>query len=80
MDKASLIGLILGVGAVIGGMVLEGGHLGSIAQPTAAIIVLGGTFGAVFLSFPFAGVLGAFKDVKNIIKEPALNPFEYISS
>ena len=78
MDKASLIGLILGVGAVIGGMVLEGGHLGSIAQPTAAIIVLGGTFGAVFLSFPFAGVLGAFKDVKNIIKEPALNPFEYI--
>jgi chemotaxis protein MotA len=78
MDKASLIGLILGVGAVIGGMLLEGGHLGSIAQPTAAIIVLGGTFGAVFLSFPFTGVLGAFKDVKTIIKEPALNPFEYI--
>jgi chemotaxis protein MotA len=78
MDKASLIGLIMGVGAVIGGMLLEGGHLGSIAQPTAAIIVLGGTFGAVFLSFPFTGVLGAFKDVKSIIKEPDLNPFEYI--
>jgi chemotaxis protein MotA len=78
MDKASLIGILLGLGAVIGGMVLEGGHLGSIMQLTAAIIVMGGTFGAVFLSFPFEAVLAGFKDLKKIFKEPALNPFKFI--
>ena len=78
MDKASLIGILMGLGAVIGGMVLEGGHLGSIMQLTAAIIVMGGTFGAVFLSFPFETVLTGFKDLKKIFKEPALNPFQFI--
>jgi chemotaxis protein MotA len=61
MDKASLIGILLGLGAVIGGMVLEGGHLGSIMQVTAAIIVMGGTFGAVFLSFPLRRFWQALK-------------------
>jgi len=49
MDSISIIGLLLGLGAIIGGQILEGGHLGSLLQPTAAMIVLGGTFGAVLL-------------------------------
>ena len=75
MDKASLIGILLGLGAVIGGMVLEGGHLGSIMQLTAAIIVMGGTFGAVFLSFPFETVLKGFKDLKKILRNRTSIPF-----
>ena len=42
MDIATIIGLILGFGAVIGGQILEGGHISAIIQPTAALIVLGG--------------------------------------
>jgi len=79
MDKATLIGLILGIGAVIGGQILEGGHVGSIMQFTAAFIVLGGTFGAVFVSFPFDGVIGAFKDIRITLKEPPHNPYQVIS-
>ena len=71
MDKATLIGLVLGFTAIIGGQVLEGGSLHSIIQFTAFIIVFGGTFGAVFLSYPFRDVLGAFRGVKNVIKEPS---------
>ena len=52
MDLATIIGLVLGFGAVIGGQLLEGGHLEAIMQPTAAIIVLGGTIGATCVSFP----------------------------
>lgn len=52
MDIATLVGLFLGFGAVIGGQLLEGGHIGALLQPTAAVIVLGGTFGATFVSFP----------------------------
>jgi len=70
LDLASLIGLLLGIGAVIGGAALEGLHLGSITQPTAAIIVLGGTIGATMLSFPLKSVIAAAKGVVKVIIEP----------
>src|SRR5512140_507610 len=52
MDITTIAGLVLGVAAILGGQVLEGGDVGSIMQATAAIIVFGGTFGAVMVSFP----------------------------
>lgn len=52
MDKISLAGLALGMVAIIGGQYLEGGHIGSLVQPTALLIVLGGTLGAVLLQSP----------------------------
>jgi chemotaxis protein MotA len=79
MDKATLIGLVMGIGAILGGQVLEGGSIYSIIQITAAVIVFGGTFGAVFLSYPFHNVLGAFKDIRIIIKEPLKDPSAIIS-
>lgn len=53
MDKISLAGIGIGLIAIIGGQVLEGGHVGSLVQPTALLIVLGGTLGAVLLQSPF---------------------------
>lgn len=53
MDKLSFAGLILGLVAIIGGQILEGGHVSSLVQPTALLIVLGGTMGAVLLQCPF---------------------------
>ncbi len=53
MDKISIAGLLLGLTAVLGGQLLEGGHVGSLVQPTALLIVLGGTLGAVLLQTPF---------------------------
>lgn len=53
MDKISLAGLAIGLIAIIGGQVLEGGHVASLVQPTALLIVLGGTLGAVLLQSPF---------------------------
>lgn len=79
MDKATLIGLVLGIGAILIGQALEGGHIGSIMQFTAAFIVLGGTFGAVFVSFPYDGVIGAFKDIKITLREPRHNPYQLIA-
>ncbi|MDR3289028.1 MAG: flagellar motor protein [Peptococcaceae bacterium] len=54
MDLTTLIGIIAGLGALVIGFVLEGGHPGSLFQGTAAIIVFGGTFGAVAASFSAA--------------------------
>jgi chemotaxis protein MotA len=74
MDTATLVGLILGISAVVGGQVLEGGHVLSILQPTAAVIVFGGTLGAVCVSYPLKNIIGAFRAVGDILKEPARDP------
>jgi len=64
MDSISLIGLTIGVAAILVGQVLEGGHLGSLVQPTAFMIVIGGTLGAVMLQSPAR----VFKDGMRMIK------------
>src|SRR5687767_4907310 len=61
MDIATIGGLILAVAAILVGQALEGGHASSLAQMTAALIVFGGTFGAVMVSFPM-------KDLKQGMK------------
>ncbi len=52
MDKISLAGLAIGLIAILGGQLMEGGNIGSLVQPTALLIVLGGTLGAVLLQSP----------------------------
>jgi len=49
MDLVSIFGILLALTAIVGGQVLEGGHIGSLLQLTAFIIVLGGTTGAIML-------------------------------
>ena len=51
MDIASIVGTLLGLAAVFGGAIIEGLHVGQILQGTAAIIVIGGTIGAMLVSF-----------------------------
>jgi len=51
MDIATLIGLLIGLGGLVGGFLWEGGHVTMLLVKTAAVIVFGGTFGAVILSF-----------------------------
>jgi len=52
VDKISLAGLAIGLIAILGGQLLEGGNIGSLVQPTALLIVCGGTLGAVLLQSP----------------------------
>ncbi len=52
MDILSVIGVAIGFAAIIGGNFLEGGQLGSLFNAPAALIVLGGTFGAAVLQTP----------------------------
>lgn len=52
MDRGSLIGLGLALAAILGGQVMEGGHIGLFVQPTAFVIVMGGTLAAVLLHYP----------------------------
>jgi chemotaxis protein MotA len=61
MDILSFVGLVLGVGAIIIGNALEGGHLDSLLQLTAFMIVGGGTLGAIMLQTPLGIFMQALK-------------------
>ena len=62
LDKNTFVGIALAVAGIGIGTVLEGGALRQLMQPTAALIVLGGTLGAVLVQFPFTVVAQAFAD------------------
>jgi len=61
MDILSLIGLLVGFGAIIGGQYLEGGHIDTILNSVALLIVLGGTLGAVMLQTPLGTFLRSIR-------------------
>jgi chemotaxis protein MotA len=70
MDKASFFGVLLAVVGILAGLLLEGGNLGQIFQPTAALIVFGGTLGAVLLQFPLHTVINAFRRLAHVFFRP----------
>jgi chemotaxis protein MotA len=60
VDIATILGIVLSIGSIIGGQALEGGHLSSIMQLTAFIIVAGGTIGACCVQNPLSVVIKSF--------------------
>jgi chemotaxis protein MotA len=74
VDKGSIGGLILALGGILLGLTIEGGRVAQVLQPTAALIVFGGTLGAVMLQFPLPVVLAAFASLARVFFEPADDP------
>ncbi len=65
----SIGGLVLGVGAILAGLTLDGGKVTEIVQVNAAVIVLGGTIGALMLATPLTVLIGAVKKIGSIFFE-----------
>ncbi len=78
MDKSSFAGLIVGLGGIVVGLLLEGGKLSQVLQPTAAIIVFGGTLGAVLLQYPMPVVATSFRRLVQVFFERRLDPQQTI--
>jgi chemotaxis protein MotA len=66
VDRSTVTGIVLALGGIGAGLVLDGGKLAQVLQPTAALIVLGGTFGAVLVQFPLPIVLQAIAHLKDV--------------
>jgi len=62
-DLISLAGVPIAIGVVLLAQALDGGSARSLWQPTAALIVFGGTFGAVLVSFSVQAVVGTMAAV-----------------
>ncbi len=71
MDILTVIGVIIGFAALIGGNFLEGGSLATLANGPAAIIVFGGTVGAAVLQSPKAVLRRALSMLGWVFRPPA---------
>jgi chemotaxis protein MotA len=74
LDLATVAGLAVGLGGIIGGLILEGGSVREIAAPTALMIVLGGTAGAVMVSTPYDLLRGALQSLAGVFFEKVQSP------
>jgi chemotaxis protein MotA len=70
MDIMTVLGLVFGLGAIIGGNILEGGHTESLMIFTAFFIVFGGTLGAVMVQTPLTVFLLSLKRMTWMIIPP----------
>lgn len=66
MDKSTVGGIVIALGGIALGLILDGGKLAQVLQPTAALIVFGGTIGAVMVQFPLPIVLKAMVQLKDV--------------
>jgi chemotaxis protein MotA len=71
-DLASIGGLALALAGILGGLIMEKGSVRDVSQITAALIVLGGTFGATLVGTPLAVVLRALQRLKSVFMNESL--------
>ena len=63
IDRSTVFGVLVALAGVIAGLWLDGGSIRQILQPTAALIVLAGTLGAVMIQFPTDTLLETIKQL-----------------
>jgi len=78
MDILSVAGLLLGLGAILGGNLLEGGHVASLLNGPAIVIVFGGTLGAVMLQTPMLVYVRSLKITHWIFVPPTIDTADFV--
>lgn len=77
-DPTFVIGLLIAAVCILGGLILEKGDIRDITQVTAALIVLGGTAGAVVVSTPKTTLKSAIKRAPSVLRGEAANTAELL--
>jgi chemotaxis protein MotA len=70
MDPLSVTGVLVGFGAIVLGQHLEGGHLSSLFNGPAFLIVAGGTLGAVMVQSPLQSFTRALRMATWVVAPP----------
>ena len=71
MDILSLLGIVIGFAALLGGNFLEGGTWQSLVNGPAALIVFGGTLGAAILQTPLYTLKRSLNILSWVITPPS---------
>lgn len=72
MDPLTIVGIVLGVSAVLVAAVIEGAHLSSLFAPSALMLIAGGTIGATITCYTVHNVLESLKKTGLLIRKPGI--------
>ena len=78
MDMGTVIGLVLAIAAILVGIILGGGSIGAMIDPTSVFVVILGTIGAVVISFPLARTLKIHSVVMQALFGATADPVQTI--
>jgi chemotaxis protein MotA len=73
MDFLSILGVCIAFAAIITGNILEGGDLDSLVNAPAALVVFGGTLGAIILQTPFSVLMRGFSLLSWMLFPPKIS-------
>lgn len=76
MDILSIVGVVLAFGAILLGQYLEGGHLASLLNGPAILIVGGGTLGAAMLQSSLQSFMRSIRMLFWLVRPPRLDTVE----
>ncbi len=69
LDRGTLLGALLAISGVVAGLMLDGGSVKQILQPSAALIVIAGTLGAVLIQFPMEMLAETLRLLPSVLLE-----------
>ena len=78
MNISGIIGFLMGLGLIVYGMIGQGDPLSGFINYPSMAIVIGGTFGALLISFPFKIVKNSPKLLLMVLKPKKYDPKVYI--
>ena len=74
MDILSIIGIVLGLIAIIGGAILKGSSAGALVGSAAFVIVVMGTLAASLVQTPMSTFMRAWRIISWVFKPPVADP------
>ena len=73
MGVSTIIGICVGFGALILSFMMDGGHIASLLLASPAVMVFGGTIGALLISFALSDVTAIPKLIGTAMKNPPVS-------
>lgn len=80
LDGLSIGGLAIGLMAVLGAQLVEGGHLAALVNGSAFLIVVGGSLGAIMLQVPWSVFRTAITRLPWVFSPPPSTAADYVAT
>jgi chemotaxis protein MotA len=74
----SIVGIVVVIGAIVGGYLMEKGNLSVLIQPAEALIILGAAAGTLLIANPLSVIQEIFKGIVGILSPPKYNKAFYL--
>ncbi len=78
LESSTLLGFLLALGGVFAALILQGGQMEDLWQLPAALLVVGGTAGAVLVTMPLKSIQEALRKGRALFIEDRIDAIESV--